>query len=172
MPRSPLERCIELLYAAGALCSGLLMISLFLAAFCEIGSAVLVFFRQFVGNDQRLSLESAVLTTALKGIELLFLAPMSFLVYRSLGNYVASKASGREDPDAEAAVTESKGLVTSLMVAVVATDLVGKVLSPDGLAAHPPIYELLLIVILVAYFYLLSRMGLRRASKAVELAHR
>ena len=40
------------------------------------------------------------------------------------------------------------------MVAVVATDLVGKVLSPEGLSAKRPIFEMILIVLLGAYYLL------------------
>jgi hypothetical protein len=166
-----LERFIELVYTVGAVCSGVLMIALFSAAFCEIASAVLTFFRKFPNQLPGLSLESELITAALKGIELLFLAPMTFLVYRSLANYIACKTTGRENPEAEAAVTESKALVTSLMAAVVATDLVGKVLSPDGFASHPPIYELLLIIVLVGYFYLLSKMSLGKSSRPMEAVH-
>ncbi len=171
MPKELLKRFIELTYMLGAFCSGVLMISLFLAAFFEIGSAVLNFFRKFPNQNPSLSIESELITAALKGIELLFLAPMTFLVYRSLANYIASKTSGVDDTEAEAAVTESKGLVTSLMAAVVATDLVGRVLSTDGFTSHPPIYELLLIVVLVGYFYLLSKMGrsLQRPESVTKL---
>jgi hypothetical protein len=56
-------------------------------------------------------------------------------------------------------VTEAKSLVTSLMIAVVATDLVGKVLSPDGLAQRRPIYELILIVVLSGYYLMLHYIG-------------
>ena len=47
---------------------------------------------------------------------------MSFLVYRNLAIYVAAQVTGSENSQAEVAVTETKGLVTSLMIAVVATD--------------------------------------------------
>jgi hypothetical protein len=42
---------------------------------------------------------------------------------------------------------------------VVATDLVGKVLSPDGLAQRRPIYELILIVVLSGYYLMLHYIG-------------
>ncbi len=149
------ERMIELMYLIGAICAGVLMISLFVAAFWEIGGAVFVFFRILPSRNPKFASDSDALVVALKGIEYLFLAPMSFLVYRNLAIYVAAQVTGSENSQAEVAVTETKGLVTSLMIAVVATDLVGKALSPEGLAERPPVYELTLMVVLGAYFFLL-----------------
>jgi hypothetical protein len=150
---------VEKLYAGGALCAGTLMILLFAVAFWEIGKALLVFFHVLSPRDSAVPLESLAMTTALKGIEYMFLAPMSFLVYRSLANYVADRALGHQTPEVESEVTETKRLVTSLMFAVVATDLIGKSLSPDGLTARAPTYELCLLVIFGAYLFLLHHMN-------------
>ena len=67
---------------------------------------------------------------ALKGIEYLFLAPVGFLVYRSLAKYIVNKTHDRPDADAKAEIMETKLLVNSLMFAVIVTDLIGRVLSP------------------------------------------
>ena len=150
---------VERLYTVGAVCASILMILLFVVAFCETGSALLVFFHILSSRDPAVSPESQAMTTALKGIEYMFLAPMSFLVYRSLANYVADRALGHQTPAAEAEVTETKRLVTSLMFAVVATDLIGKGLSPEGLRARAPIYELGLLVIFGGYLFLLHYMA-------------
>jgi hypothetical protein len=154
-----LHRIFKALYIAGAVCAGGLMVALFVAAFCEIGTSLLIFFHRIPVRDLTSTPESEAITVALKGIEYLFLAPMSFLVYRSLAIYVADMANGGHNPAARSAVTEAKSLVTSLMIAVVATDLVGKVLSPDGLAQRRPIYELILIVVLGGYYLMLHHIG-------------
>jgi hypothetical protein len=153
-----LAQLTRVLYVVGAACASTLMVLLFALAFWEIGKAVAVFMHLAVGPDSRVPPESQAIMVALKGIEYLFLAPMSFLVYRSLANYVVERARGGSGTSAEEEVTETKRLVTSLMFAVVATDLIGRVLSPEGLLARPPIYELCLLVILAAYMFLLHRM--------------
>jgi len=154
-----LQRIVKARYIAGAVCAGGLMIAIFIAAFCEIGTSLLIFFHRIPVRELMSTPESEAITVALKGIEYLFLAPMSFLVYRSLAIYVADMANGGHNPAAKCAVTEAKSLVTSLMIAVVATDLVGKVLSPDGLAQRRPIYELILIVVLSGYYLMLHYIG-------------
>jgi hypothetical protein len=156
--RDWLARLVERLYAAGALCASTLMILLFAVAFWEIGKALLVFFHVLSPQDSAVPAESQAMITALKGIEYMFLAPMSFLVYRSLANYVADRVLGHQTPGVEAEVTETKRLVTSLMFAVVATDLIGKALSPEGLTPKAPTYELCLLVVFGAYLFLLHHM--------------
>lgn len=146
------------LYVIGAFCASALMVSLFAVAFWEIGKAISVFFHFASGPDPRVPPESQAIMVALKGIEYMFLAPMSFLVYRSLANYVVKGTDGGYDAKAEAEVTATKRFVTSLMFAVVATDLIGRVLSPEGLIVRPPIYELVLLVVLGAYMFLLHCM--------------
>jgi hypothetical protein len=156
-PRDPLEeRVAKFLYVVGSFCASSLMVLIFAAAFWEIGSAIIVFFRSVSTQDPGLPPESPAIIIALKGIEYLFLAPMSFVVYRSLANYVVNKVAGHSEGEAE--VTESKRMVTSLMFAVVATDLMGKALSPEGLSAKAPGYELALLAILGVYIFLLHHM--------------
>ena len=154
-----LTQSTRALYVVGAGCASSLMVLLFAIAFWEIGKAIAVFVHLAAGPDPRVPPESQAIMVALKGIEYLFLAPMSFVVYSSLANYVVERARGGDATSAEEEVTETKRLVTSLMFAVVATDLIGRVLSPEGLLmARPPIYELCLLLILGAYMFLLHRM--------------
>ena len=152
------QRLARLAYILGAACAVVLMFSLFAAAFWEIGRAVFVFFRLANNPQPLVPYESSAIAIALKGIEYLFLAPMSFLVYRGLARYMQDTAQGNAKPGAEAEVTESKRLVTGLMFAVVSTDLIGKMLSPDGLIAKQPVYELCLLVILGGYTFVLHKM--------------
>lgn len=150
------ERVAKFLYVVGAFCASSLMVFIFAAAFWEIGRAILVFFHFVSAQDPRQPAESQAIIIALRGIEYLFLAPMSFVVYRSLANYVVNKVGGHGEGGTE--VTESKRMVTSLMFAVVATDLMGKALGPEGLSTKVPGYELALLVILGAYTFLLYYM--------------
>jgi hypothetical protein len=157
--KSFLELLTRLLYIIGAFFASTLMVLLFAAAFWEMGKGIAVFFHLAAGADPRVPPESQAIMMALKGIEYLFLAPMSFLVYRSLALYVVDRTRGGGKANADVGVIETKGLVTSLMFAVVATDLIGRVLSPEGLIARTPIYELCLLVILGAYIFLLHKMS-------------
>ena len=139
----------------GAACGVILMVSLFALAFWEIGKAVMIFAGRASGSDPRLAPESQAMIVALKGIEYLFLAPICLLVYRSLAIYVVDKMKSRCDTKSKAEVAETKYLVTSLMAAVVATDLIGRVLTPDGLTGFAAAYELALLLVLAAYMFLL-----------------
>jgi hypothetical protein len=163
---SLLEKLARCVYLIGAACAFALMIFLFAAAFLEIGKSIAVFFHFGSGPDPRVPPESQALMVALKGIEYLFLAPIGFLVYRSLAMYVVDKTRGRTDGNAEAEVTEAKRLVTSLMFAVVATDLIGRVLSPEGFSVRAPVYELALLIVLGAYMFLLHIISSRKAGIA------
>ena len=94
----------------------------------------------------------------LKGVELLFLAPLAYLVVLILGDYLRCIVvySPRTDKVHEE-VLDLKCLTTSLLIAVVATDLVQKVLSESGLTPDAAVYEGLVVVTLALFLAVLQR---------------
>ena len=93
------------------------------------------------------------LVYALRGFEYLFLAPLPYLVFHSLIKYVATFRQPGASEDAEHQVRRAKSLIVSLMVAVIATDLVSKILGPEGVVAGA---EVLVMAALVGYILVLG----------------
>lgn len=149
---------LKFFYVVGAICAGLLMAAMFGAGFWELAAGVRIFFGLMPSPQAGARPESEAIVVALKGIEYLFLAPMGFLVFQAIVNYVTVRRThpvGQELKNAEAAVADTKALVINLMIAVVATDLVGRALAPDSPTTSPPVYELVLFSLLIGYLAVL-----------------
>jgi hypothetical protein len=147
--------CVYIVFACGAF---LLMLGLAVVGFVEIGKGILAF---FVSDDTEIGGRVAV-SLALKGLEMLFLAPLPFMVVFAVGGYLralgASEAGGeRSDERKIGRLERTKSLLISLMVAVMAADLVSKTLSNDGLTPEAAIYESIVIAVLGGYFLLRER---------------
>jgi hypothetical protein len=92
-----------------------------------------------------------------KGIELLFLAPLAFIVVLGVRRYLKDKFFHvRSKGHGNLLLLEAKALVVSLLMAVVATDLISKILSVGGLTYEAAITESLVIIVLGAYYFALE----------------
>jgi hypothetical protein len=108
--------------------------------------------------------EATGIQWAIHGLEFLYLAPLAFMVLYSLTRYIESHTA----KDQATAMTETrrdllhvKGLVISLLIAVIATDLVGKMLG-RGLGMAEAISESVVVVVLMGYFALLEILSGKR----------
>lgn len=145
-----------------ALCLGAVaMCALLGAGFWQIGAGVLTLFSPGAGHE---SGENPV-HMAIKGIELLFLAPLGYFVVWGLIKYVHAatpKASGSPrastEVEARAELLVVKAFTVTLFIAIIATSLVASAL------AGTMTYEFALcgsvvMAVLVVYFWLLERLA-------------
>ena len=106
---------------------------------------------------------AAVLDECIKGLEFLFLAPLPFLIPVSLGRYIRDSKENRDDRQSKADLLSIKALTAALLIAVLASDVVGTALSHDGLHYETAISSTLVIGILALYFF-----GLERQAQTVH----
>jgi len=142
----------------GGIVAYLLMIGLFVIGFCEIGKGILIYFHIGEIPEWSTSRESAALEMSLKGLEFLFLAPLSYLALLSLKRYLTETRDEDAHHVARLQLTNVKISITSLMIAVISADLVAKILSKGGLTYGAIFTEGLAIIILGAYFFCLERL--------------
>lgn len=152
------ESLNDLFYVVGNLIAYLLMIALFTVGFWEIGKGIGIFFGYPLMPEQASSRESAALEMSLKGLEFLFLAPLTYLTLISLVRYVATTYSQNDHELARLQLINIKVSIVSLMIAIVATDLVAKILSKNGLTYQATFTEGLVIIILGTYLFCLERL--------------
>ena len=145
-----------ILITLGAGISYLIMVALFSIGFFEISKAILVFYGFSAASDVGMSKESSVLEMSLKGLEFLFMAPLSFLVLGNLKRYVSKSQKHADQSLARHELANAKIPIVSLMIAIVSTDLVAKILRKDGLTYQAVITEGAIIIIMVGYLFLLE----------------
>jgi len=96
----------------------------------------------------------------LKGLEFLFLSPLPFMIVYSVGRYLGSLLDFAQETKRRSLLGEIvsvKALIISLIIAIIATDLVSKILAADGLTRDAALYECLVILVLGAYLVVLER---------------
>lgn len=103
---------------------------------------------------------AAVLDECIKGLEFLFLSPLPFLIPVSLGRYIRDSKENRDDRQSKADLLSTKALTAALLIAVLASDVVGTALSHDGLKYEVAISSALVIGVLAMYFFGLERQAL------------
>ena len=109
-----------LLMGIGALFGAVASFSFLVIGFWEMGRAAVKYFSEYDSQKE-------VLYLAISGIEFLLLAPLGFLVLRVLGRYVEDmKSKGKMGASAKKSLLEVKAFSVGLLFAVVATDIVGK----------------------------------------------
>jgi uncharacterized protein YacL len=97
----------------------------------------------------------------IRGVEILLLAPLAYFVLVNLARYVQTWKSGDDDEKAKSNLLGVKALVVGLLIAMVATDLVGKILSEKGLDEQSALLECLVILVLTAYCFGLELIAAR-----------
>ena len=114
--------------------------------------------------------ESAV-SDALEGLECIFLAPLAFLLIRGIWDFVdavvRSQSKG-SSPDSASPIflIKVKALIVGLMIAVVATDLLKRALTEQGLTFEPTLAGCAFIAVLAAYAHLMEKPGSHQKSEA------
>lgn len=103
---------------------------------------------------------SLVIVGALGGLELLFLAPLAYLVLLSVYRYTSS-ASWKAEPErigrtASAVIHEVKSQIASLMIAVLATEMLRSILQHSEISLATSIATLGLILVLILYVRVLN----------------
>jgi hypothetical protein len=158
-PYDWLETAVLLLFLAVSWLVLPVICGLLLAGLWEMITGLRVFVGHLPKPEDALSAEGAALQHAIKGIEFFLLAPLPYFVLLSLSNYIKNSREGAVPGSAKERLLSVKALAIGLLIAVIATDLVGKILSRDGLAMHAALCETLAIVVLGAYFFGLEVLG-------------
>ncbi len=153
-PKSPI---IAWVFAAFLIGAGLLVLILAGIAFFEITLGIQLY---ALGADDGApgGASSVVVAHVLNGVELLFLAPLPYLIVDAVGSYLRHVAT--RSKEMQGALHDLKGLermTTSLMIAVIAADLVQRTLSPSGLTQTAALFDSLAIVVLSLYLLVLER---------------
>ena len=118
------DQCVYWLMALGLVVTGVLMLGLFGAGFFVVGRALGVFAGVITPHPPVADPVSDAIVGVLHGLEYLFVAPLAFLLFRALIDYIAeSRPDG--NPGADLEIRRIKTLIVSLMISAVATDLAG-----------------------------------------------
>ncbi len=104
-----------------------------------------------------------LLEACIRGLELLFLAPLPFLIPVSLGRYIRDSKESRDDRQSKADLLSIKALTTALLVAILASDIVGRALGAEGLHYEESISTAVVIAVLALYLF-----GLERQAREVK----
>ena len=160
---SKLDRFTELfekLFVLGLLVAGLLMALLFAAGFVTISRAIWLFSLELFGHESA-GPRTHPLVESLRGLEYLFLAPLGYMIFLTLIRFLEGLVKIDDHPQKEKAAERQmmtmKTLMVNLLVAVVATDLVSKILGSGNLTLEVAIPELLVMTLFLGYLVLLHR---------------
>ena len=146
-----------------------LMAGLLLVGLEMVGKGLLIGLGKMPVPDGAVSAEAAALQSAVKGIEFFLLAPIGYFILLSVSHYVRNVRAGELSATDKERLLGAKGLVVGLLIAVVAADLTGKVLSREGLSMATAGAEVLVVVVLGLYFFGLEALELRL--RAMPAAH-
>jgi hypothetical protein len=138
---------LDFLMLFGVFITVLFMLGLFVVSFILIGHAFIVLVT---------ATSSQALITVLQGLEYLLVAPLPFLLFWALLRYIPklTRGGGIEGTDHE--IRSIKVLMMSLMISVVATELVGKIVSPSTFTFQEAAPRLLTIMVFAAYLLALQ----------------
>lgn len=93
----------------------------------------------------------------LDGFEFLLLAPLAFIIVMTVGNYLRALLQQGGADEAEHQVHRVKGLIISLMISILATDLVKRFVGRSEVKINALIFGGTLIIIFMLYFITLLR---------------
>lgn len=152
------ERASGRLIIVGLSISALVLLAFVAAGFFEIAAALC----ELLSHGGLASSKPAV-AKALEGLELMFLAPTPLLVLLSLREYLNSMIAKKADGVARARMAEVKAFMVSLMVAVIATDLIATAIHGQ-LCYESAFTRCAAIFVLGGYFVVLESLAHRGAS--------
>jgi hypothetical protein len=142
----------------GLIVGALILGGLFVAAFVHLYHAV---HSGLIGSSEALH-------QAIEGVELLFLAPLPFLIIYGLLQYLTARIPNEDigNPEsserlkaARAEMFYLKAFAVSLFISAIAASLVGKLLKEPGLTASETVAGVLVILTLGGYFFLLESLS-------------
>jgi hypothetical protein len=143
-------KALELL---GAVATSLAMFACFTFGVIKVGQGLEVATSGLF--DHVIPSGPTLLDPILAGLEMFFLAPLPFLAFRSITKlYQAILNNSSADLDAaHVLVVHVKRLITGLMIAVVATELIHRIITDKELAFNAITAMLGLIVALTLYYW-------------------
>lgn len=148
----------------GSVLGALLTVALLAIALLGMASGI-AGYAGLVEVDSGIEPTAAVLAACIRGVELLFLAPLPFLLPLSLGRYIRDSKEDSDDRQSKADLLSMKALTTGLLIAILASDVVGRALSHGGLHYEAAVSSSLVIAVLGAYFFGLERQALHVKSE-------
>ena len=142
-----------------SLANALLMAGLLAAGIAEGAKACLIFFGRIAPPLGFSSPDGAAMELGLKAVELVLLAPLGYLFVSSLAIFIRALVEQESEAWVSALhlVEGVKTLATSLLISIVAADLVGKILKADLLPVSTVLMEGMIFLLLITYFVALAR---------------
>jgi hypothetical protein len=138
------------------------MLAVGLRGLLEIGKGIVVSMPHFfeVEVDKSTHAVEAAIGCILDGFEFLLLAPLAFVIVVSVGRYLQALLMDLTANEAEHQLHRVKGLIISLMISIVATDLVKRFVGQADVNFRALIFGGSLIFLFIIYYILL--VGVRR----------
>jgi hypothetical protein len=148
--------------AIGLVVLGIGMLTVFGVGIVKISVATWHLAESVVGIGEQTAISSV--TDYLKALEYFFLAPLGLLTFRALGAFVVVqlRAPDRGEPTTEEQSAESrlhalKTAIAGLIAALLATDLVSRVLATGGTRLADLDGELATLIVILVYVWVVSR---------------
>jgi len=164
MLENALKRMMLHWFVLAAVLSGVLMVGIMTAAFADLFRATAMLLQAGFDRGQAGSAEVAI-RLALTGLELLFLSPLAFLVVLAIAHDLRDFLSADKHARVGRSMAAVESLVISLLIAVIATEMIERLVSHSG----PPLSEAtgsaLIMLVLVAYLVVRESLH-RRHEKA------
>jgi hypothetical protein len=142
-----------------SLANAVLMAALLAAGFAEGAKASLVYFGLVPIPNGFSSVDKAAMELGLKAVELVLLAPLGYLFVTSMAIFIHALVEEDDNAWVEALhlVEGVKTLATSLLISIVAADLVGKILKDEPMPVATTLIECVIFVLLTGYLAALGR---------------
>jgi hypothetical protein len=154
-----LARWTGVITGLGAFIGLFAMVLLVAGGLAEVGAGASALVAGWVPGRQHLP-HSAIVTRVIRGVELLLLAPVAYLVLIALGKYLQPPNAGARAHLAHAELLGVKAFVAGLLFALLATNAVGRALDSQ-LELESAIASCLLMAAVGTYFFLLQRLAIR-----------
>jgi len=158
-----LESVVRAVLVAASLLALVAMAGLLLAGLVQLGLAL----GYGLGlRDWRVEFPNAAVAcikTALKGLELFFLAPLPYVVLRAIRRHAESPRAELADPRVRDELVTVKTFSLTLILALVASALAERALTEDGLSYEPALSGAAVILVLGLFI-----IGLKRTLHAPE----
>jgi hypothetical protein len=150
--RDGLKGVLDVLLLFAVVASGVAMAAFFAAGLWLFSKGALM----ILGLIQP-SGHAEAMVEAFAGLECLFIAPLGYLALIVMAELVRKvRLGGSQTPDLTADVGVLKSLVTSLIIAVISTHILGTVVGTEALTFQLIGPRLLVVVVLAAYWWLLQ----------------
>jgi hypothetical protein len=156
--REKVEFLGGLLELVGAIGAAALMCGCFAFGFVEIGGGLGVAYRGLFAGGQTAAAGATLINATLSGLEMFFLAPLPFLAFFSTSQLFRAVVSRSEEKlrSSQVLMAKVKQLITGLMIAVVATELIHRITAGAELTRLVTVAAISLIAVLSLYHWLVG----------------